>query len=132
MEYRTIGELACAAGVGIETIRYYERIGLIAKPARGYKGWRRYPDSVLQRVLQIREGKTLGFSLREMLDLLGNSRNTQQRSCTALRATVEAKLGELDVEIARLAACRERLQGFLIGCEPHAQFGNCAALDAIT
>jgi len=66
METLTIGKLAKQAGVGIETVRFYERQGLLAPPPRSPSGYRQYPDTTVQHLRFIRRAKVLGFSLREM------------------------------------------------------------------
>lgn len=70
MEALTIGQLARHAGVGVETIRFYEREGLLAEPERRPSGYRQYPAEVVRRVRFIRHAKELGFTLREIQGLL--------------------------------------------------------------
>ena len=71
MEVLTIGKVARCAGVGIETVRFYEREGLIAEPPRGSSGYRQYPADTVSRIRFIRRAKELGFSLKEVQDLCG-------------------------------------------------------------
>jgi len=70
MESMTIGKLAKRAGVGVETIRFYERKGLLPEPPRRYSGYREYPESAIDRVRFIRRAKELGFTLKEIGELL--------------------------------------------------------------
>ncbi|HET7922841.1 MAG TPA: MerR family transcriptional regulator, partial [Gammaproteobacteria bacterium] len=89
MPMRTIGQLASAANVGVETVRYYERIGLIAKPPSTQAGWRRYPDSTLQALRQIRRGRQLGFRLDELIGLFGSGHTSQ---CASLATAAREKI----------------------------------------
>ncbi len=66
MESMTTGELAKRAGVGVETIRFYERKGLLPEPPRRYSGYREYPEAAVGRVRFIRRAKELGFTLKEV------------------------------------------------------------------
>lgn len=78
MAHLRIGELARQAGLSVETLRYYERRGLIPPPARLASGYRIYPEETLDRLTFIRRGKTLGFSLEEIAELLQLEVNPQQ------------------------------------------------------
>ena len=66
----TIGKLAEAAGIGVETVRYYQRIGLIEEPSKPDSGYRQYPEGALERIRFIRKAKDLGFSLKDVKELL--------------------------------------------------------------
>jgi len=66
----TIGQVACRAGVGVETVRYYERRGMVPRPLKPVAGYRNYPSSTVDRILFIRRAKELGFALREIKELL--------------------------------------------------------------
>ncbi|MGA9335794.1 MAG: MerR family transcriptional regulator, partial [Rudaea sp.] len=103
MSNRTIGELAGEAGVGVETIRYYERIGLISRPETALGGWRRYPEETLRRLHYIRQGQSLGFTLGQIADLLVMSRDGTPRFCVAFRSAIAEKVSELDRKIADLS-----------------------------
>jgi DNA-binding transcriptional MerR regulator len=131
MTERTIGQLAHDAGVGIETIRYYQRIGLIAKPHRAFNGWRRYPERTLQLLHYLRQGRQLGFSLRELGDLFGQSDISAPRFCIAFRLAIDAKLAELDAEMERLQAHRAQLREFAKSCGEREQSGRCPMLERL-
>ena len=114
---RTIGQLAKAAGVGVETIRFYERRGLLQqpkKPAGG--GFRRYPEDALRRLRYIRLAQDFGLSLRDVEDLMHRTRDAKLSFCQAVRETVENKLGQVREELARLHALEGELQSFLTSC----------------
>jgi MerR family mercuric resistance operon transcriptional regulator len=110
----TIGRLAEAAGVNVETVRYYERRGLLEQPPRPGQGYRQYTDADLWRLRFIRRGKDLGFTLAEVADLLGPD---GERSSEAVRRAARAKIDLLDTRLAELAATRVRLEQLTELCE---------------
>lgn len=94
----TIGVLARTAGVNVETIRYYQRRGLLPKPGKPVAGYRRYPADTLARLRFIKRAQELGFTLREIVELLAlgstSCRRTQQLA-THKRADIEARMKDL-------------------------------------
>lgn len=128
MTMRTIGQLASAANVGVETVRYYERIGLIPKPPSVHSGWRRYPDAALQVLHQIREGRQLGFRLAELAELFAGGCGSP---CASLRSAARAKIVELDQRIEQLESQRERLTKLLGACTNAPRGNECEALKQI-
>ncbi len=131
MTNRTIGELASEAGVGVETIRYYERIGLIPKPRQMLRGWRRYPQETLRLLQYIRQGQSLGFSLHQLADLLANTRDGAPRFCIAFRGAVEEKITELEEKIAALSQQRAQLQDFVVACKQREANNQCPILESL-
>ncbi len=129
MSNRTIGELAGEAGVGVETIRYYERIGLISRPETALGGWRRYPEETLRRLHYIRQGQSLGFTLGQIADLLVMSRDGTPRFCVAFRSAIAEKVSELDRKIADLSVHRAQLQEFMVACQQREASNQCPILD---
>lgn len=109
----TIGQLAEAAGVGIETVRFYERRGLLAEPPRTPAGYRQYSGDDVERLRLIARAKELGFTLAEIADLLDRAGSAD---VTAIRAAAETKLSEIDEEQARLATTRARLGQLVTVC----------------
>ncbi len=112
-----IGELAKAAGVGVETLRFYERKGLLDPPPRRASGYRQYPAAALDRLGFIREAKAVGFTLAEIGELLSLDPCAVE-SCGAVRASGEARLAELDRRLAQLQDTRARLARVLARCDP--------------
>ncbi len=110
----TIGRLAEAAGVNVETVRYYERRGLLEQPPRPGQGYRQYTDADLWRLQFIRRGKDLGFTLAELADLLGPE---GERSAEAVRRAALAKIDLVDQRAAELAGVRARLKQLAELCE---------------
>jgi DNA-binding transcriptional MerR regulator len=110
----TIGELAAAARVNVETVRFYEREGILPEPPRSPAGYRQYSETDRWRLGFIRRGKALGFTLREIAELLGTG---DARSVDEVRRVAIARLARVDVEIAELATTRERLGRLVETCE---------------
>ena len=94
MEALTIGQLARQAAVGVETIRFYEREGLLAEPERRPSGYRQYPAEVVRRVRFIRHAKELGFTLKEIQELL-ELRVDPVSSCADVRRHARAKIADI-------------------------------------
>lgn len=103
-----IGELAQAAGVKPQTIRYYERKGLLGRPPRSRSGYRLYDEEALARLRFIRAAQSLGFSLQEIGELIALGR-TGRSPCARVRALLREKLRALDRRIAELRAFRREL-----------------------
>ena len=99
----TIGALAQAAGIGVETIRFYERKGLLPEPPRTPAGYRQYPDDTVDRVKFIRRAQGLGFTLREVLELL-DLRVNEVASCGPVEVQ---ELEKLDQVAGKIEALRQ-------------------------
>ena len=113
------GQVAEAAGVNIETLRYYERRGLIADPVRSPGGHRLYSPEAVTVLRVIKAAQRLGFTLEEVADLLELGRHRHgKRVDTGLQRRAREKLGEVDQRIADLKTIRERLTAALdAGCD---------------
>ena len=112
MESFTIGDLARAAGVNVETVRFYERKGLLRQPERG-DGYRRYPSTDLDRLRFIRRAKDLGFTLAEITGLLDAA---GAGAVADLLAATRDRIDGVDTELAALHAQRRRLEQLLDLC----------------
>ncbi|WP_280219940.1 MerR family transcriptional regulator [Nocardia neocaledoniensis] len=112
-------ELADAAGVNIQTLRYYERRGLLAEPDRTLGGHRLYPQDAVTVLRVIKAAQRLGFTLEEVAELLeGTGVGARRRADAGLRARVRVKLAEVDAKLAELTAVRDTLTAALAaGCE---------------
>ncbi|RMG66911.1 MAG: Zn(2+)-responsive transcriptional regulator [Calditrichaeota bacterium] len=126
MEY-TIGKLAARAGVNIDTIRFYERQGLMPEPRRRESGYRLYSDEDLKRLRFILRAKELGFTLREIRDLL-ELRVDGETGCEDVRRQAEAKIALIDQKIARLRQVREALSRLAQACRASSPAGECPIL----
>ena len=128
MEGMGIGKVARLAGVSIDTVRYYEKSGLIALAARLQSGYRRYGDLQLSRLRFIRRAKELGFMLKDIRELLGLSR---QRDVARVKRAAQAKLSDIDRRIAALQAVREGLFHLVEACPGHGSAADCPILNAL-
>lgn len=104
-----IGELSERVGVSTATIRYYEKRGLLRKPARTRSGYRAYPAEAGLELRLIRWAKAVGFTLREIRDLLQVVREHAQRPSDRVRARFDTKLSEVETRLQELAAIRDQL-----------------------
>ncbi len=120
----TIGKFAAAEGVGVETVRFYQRRGLLAAPARGRSGFREYSADDQRRLAFIRRARALGFSLAEIRDLLGPA---QARSTAEIVAAAELKLAANAARMRELAQLQCRLRRLVQVCE-HGDSDDCVAL----
>ncbi len=126
----TIGEVAKAAGVGIETVRFYERKGLIPDPPRRPSGYRAYPEAVVERIVFIRHAKELGFSLKEIGDLL-SLRVARNANCARVKRRTEDKIRDIESKIHRLQRWRRTLRKLAEACDEGTPTSECAILGAI-
>ena len=120
----TIGKFAAAEGVGVETVRFYQRRGLLALPERRGSGYREYSEADRWRLAFIRRARTLGFTLGEIRDLLGPA---EARSTGEIVRAAEARLDAVDRQISELAQLRCRLRRLIQVCE-HGNGDDCVAL----
>ena len=111
-------ELAAAAGVNVQTLRYYERRGLLAEPGRTLGGHRLYSERAVAVLRVIKAAQRLGFTLDEVADLLAATRLGHRRADAGLQARAAAKLAEVDAKLAELNAVRDTLRAALAaGCD---------------
>jgi len=120
----TIGKLAAAEGVSVETVRFYQRRGLLAKPERRGSGYREYSDADRSRLVFIRRARQFGFTLGEIAELLGPA---QAQSTGEIAAAAQAKLAAIDEQIRELMQQRCRLRQLVRVCD-HGDGRQCAAL----
>ena len=130
MNNLTIGNIARAAGTGIETIRYYEREGLIAAPARSASGYRHYQPDVVARLRFIRQAKDLGFSLSEIRELLALKVATG-KSCADVKARAEHKITDIEQRIAKLNRMKRALAKLATACSGRGPTSECPILEAM-
>lgn len=124
----TIGDLARAAGVNVETVRYYQRLGILPEPARARGTIRRYPDEALRRLHFIKRAQRLGFSLDEVRMLLELS---DGRHCAETRELAERKLALVKAKLADLGAMRDALTGLVSACRRGGRGCGCPLIDAL-
>jgi len=107
-----IGEVASRAGVGVETLRFYERSGLLDRPARTVGGYRLYGADALKTLEFIKRAQSLGFTLEEIKRIIAESR-AGHRPCAEVRETVRRRLAELDQQMAQIRRYRNALAATL-------------------
>src|ERR1700737_1174737 len=101
MDMLSIGQVGRIAGIGIETIRFYEREGLLEEPPRRASGYRQYPEQGVKRIHFIKRAQQLGFSLKEITELL-MLRVDEQTSCEEVKQHTEAKIAEVERKVVEL------------------------------
>lgn len=130
MKPLTIGEVARRAGVGVETVRFYERRGLIAEPARRASGYRQYDEEVIDRLRFIRRAKDLGFTLKEINELL-SLRLDPSASCADVKSRTDQKIADIETKIRTLQRMKRALLKLSKACNGHGSSDECPILDAL-
>ncbi|ART52132.1 MULTISPECIES: Hg(II)-responsive transcriptional regulator [Pseudomonadota] len=128
MSELTIGGLADEAGVNVETIRYYQRRGLMPEPDKPAHGYRRYDATTVKRVRFIKRAQALGFTLEEIGGLL---QLDEAHACAETRELASHKLAAIETKLADLAAMRKALTTLLCQCDAGAMKGNCPIIHAL-
>ena len=124
-----IGQLARQAGVPIDTVRHYERIGLLQPSVRLVSGYRRYGEMEQKRLRFIRRAKALGFTLEEIQDLLALSAS---RNVGQVRKAASGRLADVERRIAELARVRDSLRQLILACPGHGRAEDCPILNALS
>jgi len=124
------GQVAKAAGVNVETLRYYERRGILAEPARGESGYREYPHEAVRVVRFVKHAQELGFTLAEVEELLV-LRADSERTCDEVRATAATKICEIDAKIESLNAMKQALETLVDTCVDGVSSRECPILEAL-
>ena len=124
----TIGKLAQAAGVNVETIRYYQRIGLITEPPKPATGYRVYPSETIDRLRFIQRAKELGFSLQEITELL----QLDQGNCRETRLLAMRKLETIQARIHDLKSMQAVLQELVDSCKDNDASQPCPIIQTLS
>ena len=127
-ERRTIGGVAKLSGVGVETIRYYEREGIIEQPKKSMGSFREYPEDVVHRVRFIKRAQELGFSLDEISELL-SLRAKGRGTCSTVKGKADEKLIQIEEKIADLKRIQLALLKVKDSCERQAPGEKCPVLE---
>ncbi len=130
MDNLTTGQLAKQANVNLETIRYYERRGLLPEPPRNESGHRRYPLDALRRTEFIKRTQSLGFSLNEISDLLSLTVGTG-KTCADVKTRVEAKIKDVQEKIVDLKEIEQALMRLVDKCSGKGPVGQCPILEEL-
>lgn len=133
----TISELAARTGVGVEAIRYYERVGVFPRPPRisagvGHAGYRRYTAADVERARFVRRARDLGFSLDEVRELMTLAASDPARSCGDVDAVARAHLAQVEAKLTQLMALRDELRQVIDACEGGLGIAECRILGALS
>jgi Hg(II)-responsive transcriptional regulator len=130
MKWLRIGEVAQKSGVGVETIRFYERKGLLHAPVRKASGYRQYQEADVSRIHFIKRAKVLGFTLneiQELLELSGNDSSDRKD----VRAKVKTKIGAVESKISDLVRIRDSLTDLVSRCHGSGPLDDCPIINAL-
>jgi MerR family mercuric resistance operon transcriptional regulator len=131
MDGLMIGDVAARAAVNIETLRYYERRGLIPRPPRdASNNYRRYPHDAVLRVRFVKRAQELGFSLHEVKELL-SLRAAPKGGCADVRTRADEKLKDIEQRMRSLRAMRKALRGLVAQCAGRGPVSECPILEAL-
>lgn len=126
----TIGRVAKAAGIGVETVRFYERQGLIPEPPRSRSGYRLYSEGTIRRLRFVLRAKSLGFTLAEIVELLSLSA-TPAAGCGDVLGRARAKIDDIEERVAQLVAMKDALEGLVDQCSGVGPSTDCPILEAL-
>ena len=132
-----IGELAARSGLTPDTLRYYERLGLLASPRRTSGGFRVYPAETLDRLRFVKQAQMVGLTLHEVAALVSYQDQGGLRRCRQVRDLLRTKLGDVEAKLRELDEFRNTLSGYLQECErtlteggpPNAKDAQCPVLE---
>ncbi len=124
----TIGQLAKQANVSIETIRYYQRKGLLIEPEKPATGYRRYPSNTVARIRFIKRAQQSGFTLKEISELL----SLDSGHCEDVRKMAEQKRQQIDDQLRDLTALRLALDTLIKGCQTDPSTTHCSIIDSLS
>jgi Hg(II)-responsive transcriptional regulator len=130
MKALRVGEVAQGAAVNLQTVRYYERRGLLPKPPRTASNYRMYPEEAVRRVRFIKRAQQLGFSLGEIKQLLSLRASAGTR-CLDVRRRAENKLGEIEERIGALRGMQKALTKLIGQCSGRGRITDCPILEAL-
>lgn len=125
-----IGQVAKQTGVTVETIRFYEKQGLIATPQRSDAGYRQYPSETIKRVRFIQHAKEVGFTLKDIGELLALRREPGS-SCTDIKLRTTQKIEDVDKKIQELKRIREALARMVMKCSGRGPLSVCPILEEL-
>ncbi len=125
-----IGEVANKSHVGVETVRFYEREGLIALPKRNVSGYRQYSESAIKQIQFIKHAKTLGFSLKEIRELI-KLKSTSDARCKSIKSTAKAKIADIQEKIDALKRMKMALEPLVAQCKSSDPISDCPILNAL-
>lgn len=126
----TIGQVAKAAGVNVQTIRYYERRGLVPAPRRSASGYRQYTDEAVARLRFVRRAQDAGFSLKEIRELL-SLRVREATACEAVERKARGKIAVVEQKIEELRRMNRTLERLAASCARGEATAECPILETL-
>lgn len=130
MSGHTIGKVAKRVGIGVETVRFYERKGLVKAPPRSPSGYRLYPDAAVDRLRFVLRAKELGFTL-EQIGILLDLRVGADRACDEVRALASDRLADVEDKLEQLQQIARVLREVISTCDDNGRTDECPILDAL-
>jgi len=126
----TIGKIAQRAGVGVETVRFYERKGLIERPRRRHSGFRQYPPDAVRRIRFIKRAQEVGFTLNEIAELL-DLRLEPGSTCGDVKQRAQQKVEEIDQKLRDLRRMKRSLNELITACDGNGDVNGCPILNSL-
>ena len=126
----TIGQVARRSGIGTETVRFYEREGLIEEPPRNGSGYRQYPEQAIARIEFTQRAKELGFSLKEIKELLSLS-IAPGTTCKDIKNRAQAKITDIEEKLRTLQCMKKALTKVTAACSGRGSVSECPILEAM-
>lgn len=130
MQTFTIGQVAREAGIGVETVRFYEREGLLEQPARRRSGYRQFETQAVARLRFIKQAQRLGFTLREIRELLALKLDPDATRAQ-VRERAVAKIADIGERINELKRMKKALAPLIVACDGKGTLEGCPILDAL-
>ena len=124
----TIGRVAAAAGVSVETIRYYQRRGLLEEPAKPIGGYRLYPAEMVNRICFIKRAQVLGFTLGDVAGLL---RLDNREACATTRELAAQKVASIEQKLSQLQTMRDALVKLVHQCDKKLKSSTCQIIEIL-
>ena len=129
-DFLTIGQASKLAGVNRETLRYYEREGIIEPPERKDSGYRIYPPTIVKRLRFIKRAQGLGFSLKEISELIALRSDLKGATCREVKQYAQDKVKTIEKKLYDLRQIRKRLKELIAVCDEENPLNTCPILDA--
>ncbi len=125
-----IGAVAKQCGIGVETVRFYEREGLISEPSRSVSGYRQYSEIVLKQIQFVQYAKSVGFSLKDIRELL-KLKHRPDTTCEEARSKLLDKVDEIQQKITALEKMKAMLLPLIDQCQADGKLADCAVLQTL-
>ena len=130
MKPLSIGQVSERGGIGVETVRFHERQGLIEEPPRSKSGYREYPEIIVSQIRFIRRAKELGFTLKEIKELLSLRLNSAT-TCADVKSRAETKIADIESRIRSLRKMKKALVKLTSACNGRDTVNECPILEAL-